>query len=80
MIQDFHTDLSFMETLLCKVKLCLVGRQLRQLLPLLLAAGLLGQPVGSVEVAKLDCQVKPADREFQISSTSLEITCALDHY
>ena len=74
------SDLSFMETLLCKVKLCLAGRQLGQLLPLLLAAGLFGQPVGSVEVAKLDGQVKPVDREFPISSTSLKITCALDHY
>ena len=69
-----------METLLGKVKLRLAGRQLRQLFPLLLAAGLLGKPVGSVEVAKLDGQVKPVGREFTISSTSLKITCALDHY
>ena len=50
-----------METLLCKVKLGLVGRQLCQLLPLLLAAGLLCKPVGSVKVPKLDGQVKPVE-------------------
>ena len=58
-----------METLLGKVKLRLAGRQLRQLFPLLLAAGFLGQPVGSVKVTKLDGQVKPLNKEFSILST-----------
>ena len=62
MVQEvLKRDLSFMETLLRKVKLSLVGCQLCQLFPFLLAAGFLGQPIGSVQVAKLDSQVKPVD-------------------
>ena len=58
-----------MKALLGKVELCLVGRQLCQLLPLLLAAGLLCQPVGGVKVAKLDCKVEPVEhRDVNLSS------------
>ena len=47
-----------MQTLLSKVKLGLLSRQLRQLLPLLLASSLPRQRVARVQVTQLDGEVK----------------------
>ena len=51
--------LSLMKTLLGQVKLSLTCGELRQLLPLLFRAGLLGKAEGGVQVTELDGKVEP---------------------